>query len=92
MSTGNGDGERKEGEGDTHHDRKARTDTPYRIELHQGTDTGDDHTVLDKHGAHRTVQTYRTSENHDWRNIADEHRQHMLKTKWECFTYGHSAV
>ena len=30
-----------------------------RIKLHQGTDTGDDHTVLDKHGAHRTVQTYR---------------------------------
>ena len=92
MSTSNGDGKRKEGKGDTHHDRKTGTDAPYRIELYQSTDTGDDHTVLDEHSAHRTIQSYRTGKDHNWSNVADEHCQDMLKTKWECFTDGHSTV
>ena len=37
-------------------------------------------------------QSYCTSKNHNWRNVTYEHRQHMLKTKWECFTDGHSTV
>ena len=32
------------------------TDAPYRIELYQSTDTGDNHTVLDEHSAHRTIE------------------------------------
>ena len=49
---GNGDGQRKEGEGNAHHDRQARANAPNGIKLYQRTDTGYDHTVLDKHGAH----------------------------------------
>ena len=92
VSAGKADGERKEREGDAHYDGKARADTPDGIKLHKRTDTGYHHTVLNKGGTDCAVQSHGSRKNHNWRNVADEHRQHVLQTERESFPDGHSTI
>ena len=64
----------------------------YGVELHQRTYTRYYHTVLYEHRTDWFVQPYGAGKNHDRRNVADKHGQHMLKTEWDCFAQWHSTV
>ena len=92
VSAGDADGERKERKRDAHHDRQARTHTPHGEELHQGSYTGDDHTVLDKCGANGAIEPHGRRQDHDGGDVADKHGQHMLQAEGKSLAQRHSTV
>ena len=92
LGSGDSDGQREEGKTDTHHDRQARSDTPHGIELDESTDTGYDHTVLDKCGAQLGIHTSHIGQDDDRGDIGDKHRQDVLQSEGNGLEYGHAAV
>ena len=92
VCTGDADGKREERERDAHDDRQTRTDAPHGEQLHKRTNAGYHHTVLYKCRTDRAVKSDNACQNHDWGDVADKHRQHMLQTERESLSQRHSTV
>ena len=92
LGSGDSDGQREEGETDTHHDRQARSDTPHGIELDESANTGYDHTVLDKCGTQLGTHTSHIGQDDDRGDIGDKHRQDVLQSEGNGLEYGHAAI
>ena len=72
--------------GRTHHDRQSRADRPDGIELQKCDDSRHQHCVLQQGDTQRSESGVRRDaadghKDHDGREIADKHGQHMLQAK-----------
>ena len=92
VCSGNAGGKREERERDTHDDRQTRTDAPHGEQLHKRTYAGYHHTVLYECRTDRAVKSDNACQNHDWGDVADKHRQHVLQTERESLSQRHSTI
>ena len=86
------DGQRKEGERDTHHDRQARAHLPDGIQLHKGADAGNDHTILNQSGTDALIQAYDARQDDDRGDVGHEHGQDVLKSEGNGLRQRHSSI
>ena len=91
---GNGAQNRDECEAYTHYDGQPGSDPPYRIELDQGGDTGDEHGILEKHAdlVLRKSRLGSRSDDRDRRQVGDEHRKNVLQSEGNRLPDRDSAV